>query len=169
MSAEHPPPGHPHSGTRTGTPVRTAAVPVSAVLRLRAEVLRPGLPPERAEFAEDRRPGTVHLAAYAGETGTEVLGCITLFADPLPGDATAHRFRGMATDPAVRGRGYGAALLAAAEAEAAARGAGTLWCNGRTGARGFYERHGYTVLGEEFLIEGVGPHYVFIRRLAPRA
>ncbi|WP_346132286.1 GNAT family N-acetyltransferase [Streptomyces carpaticus] len=163
MSAEPP------ACTPARTPVRTAAVPVSAILALRAEVLRPGLPVASAEFAEDARPGTVHLAAYAGETGTEVLGCITLFADPLPGDGTAHRFRGMATAPAVRGRGYGAALLAAAEAEAAARGARTLWCNGRTGARGFYERHGYTVLGEEFVIEGVGPHHVFTRRLPPRA
>ncbi|MGW8847020.1 GNAT family N-acetyltransferase [Streptomyces xiamenensis] len=148
--------------------IRTAVVPVSEVFRLRRDVLRPGLPAASAEFAEDTLPGTFHLAAYEG-AGTRVLGCVTLFPDPLDGDTTAYRFRGMASDPAARGLGYGAAVLAAAEREAAERGAGLLWCNGRTEARGFYERHGYAVRGEEFVIEGVGPHYVFTRKIPSRA
>lgn len=40
-----------------------------------------------------------------------------------------------------------------------------MWCNGRTVARGFYERHGYEAVGDEFVIEGVGPHHVFLRKL----
>ncbi|EST36322.1 hypothetical protein N566_16465, partial [Streptomycetaceae bacterium MP113-05] len=56
-------------------------------------------------------------------------------------------------------------VLRAGETEATVRGARLMWCNGRTGARGFYERHGYEAVGEEFVIEGVGPHYVFARRL----
>ncbi len=39
------------------------------------------------------------------------------------------------------------------------------WCNGRSVARGFYERHGFEVRGEEFVIEGVGPHFVFTIKL----
>ncbi len=68
----------------------------------------------------------------------------------------------MASDPAVRGRGYGVAVLRAGLDEAAARGAETVWCNGRTSARGFYEHQGFTVVGEEFDIESVGPHHVFV-------
>ncbi|WP_063784428.1 GNAT family N-acetyltransferase [Streptomyces sp. SBT349] len=147
--------------------IRTAVVPQAEILDLRWRVLRPGHPRAAAEFAEDARRDTFHLAAYEGDDPA-VLGCVTLFPDPLPGeDETAHRFRGMASAPAVRGRGYGAALLAAATGEAAARGARVLWCNGRAEALGFYLRQGFTVVGEEFVIEGVGPHRVLARRVGP--
>ncbi|MGK5530584.1 GNAT family N-acetyltransferase [Streptomyces sp. URMC 129] len=142
--------------------IRTAVVPLSAIYELRRAVLRPGLPPESAAFAEDALPGTLHLAAYEGDD-PEVLACVTLFPEPLPGDdRPAHRFRGMASAPAARGRGYGAAVLAGAAREAAARGAALLWCNGRAAARGFYERHGFGIVGGEFDIAGVGPHFVFV-------
>ncbi|KAB8170974.1 GNAT family N-acetyltransferase [Streptomyces sp. 3MP-14] len=152
--------------------IRTSVVDVAEILPLRWSVLRPGLPVESAEFAEDGRPDTVHLAAYGPETAG-VLACITLFPDPFPEPFAAEapgepgrawRFRGMASDPSVRGRGYGAAVLDAASEVAAERGAGLLWCNGRTEARGFYERQKFAVVGEEFMIEGVGPHLVFARR-----
>jgi len=151
-------------------PIRTAVVPVSEVLDLRWEVLRPGLPRESAVFPEDDHPATFHIAAYGDGDGTgeadAVLGCATFFPDPLPGATEpAYRFRGMASAPAVRGRGFGAAVLRAGTAEAAARGARLLWCNGRTVARGFYEHHGFAVRGEEFEIEGVGPHYVFVKNV----
>jgi GNAT superfamily N-acetyltransferase len=145
--------------------IRTSLVPRAEIFALRHRILRPGLPPHSAAFAEDDRPGTFHVAAYDG-AGTEVLGCVTVFPDALPGAAgAAYRFRGMATAERVRGAGFGAAVLDAATAEAAARGAELLWCNGRAEARGFYEGQGYAVVGEEFLIEGVGPHYVLARPL----
>jgi GNAT superfamily N-acetyltransferase len=146
--------------------VRTAIVPLDGILDLRRRVLRPGLPRESARFGEDDDPATFHLAAYA-EDSPAVLACITVFPDPLPGNAApaAYRFRGMASAPEARGQGYGAAVLDAATAEAASRGAELLWCNGRTVARGFYERQGFDVLGEEFTIEGVGPHLVFTRKI----
>ncbi|RKN45715.1 GNAT family N-acetyltransferase [Streptomyces hoynatensis] len=149
-------------------PIRTAVVPLSEIYELRWAVLRPGLPRESAEFAEDGGPHTFHLAAYEGEEPA-VLGCITVFPDPFPAphplSAAAFRFRGMASAPEVRGRGYGAAVLAAATRESAARGARLLWCNGRTEATGFYKSQGFSVVGEEFVIEGVGPHLVFSREI----
>ncbi|WP_414169286.1 GNAT family N-acetyltransferase [Streptoverticillium reticulum] len=141
--------------------IRTALVPVAEIFALRHAVLRPGRPPESAAFPEDADPGTFHVAAYDEEG--EVQACVTFLPGPLPGTGeAAYRFRGMASAPAVRGRGYGVAVLEAGLAEAAARGAGLVWCNGRTVARGFYERHGFTVQGEEFMVEGVGPHLVFV-------
>ncbi|RBM19040.1 GNAT family N-acetyltransferase [Streptomyces sp. PT12] len=148
--------------------IRTEVVPRDAVLDLRWRVLRPGHPRNAAEFAEDAREDTYHLAAFDGE-GAEVLACVSLFPEPLPGDPrVAHRIRGMASAPAVRGRGFGAALLGAAGTEAALRGAELLWCNGRVEAVGFYVRHGFSVVGEEFVIEGVGPHHVMARSLTER-
>ncbi|MFI9200494.1 GNAT family N-acetyltransferase [Streptomyces sp. NPDC053048] len=144
--------------------IRTAPVPVGEIFALRHTVLRPGLPARSAVFPEDDAPGTFHIAAYDEEGA--VRGCVTFLPEPLPeplpgADGPAYRFRGMASDPAVRGLGYGVAVLRAGLAEAAARGAALVWCNGRTSARGFYEHHGFRARGEEFVVEGVGPHFVF--------
>jgi GNAT superfamily N-acetyltransferase len=150
--------------------IRTAVVPAADILGLRHAVLRPGLPREAAVFPEDDLPEAVHIAAYDGDSPT-VLGCGSFFPEPFPHagaggpSGRAFRIRGMASDPDTRGRGYGAAVLTAGEAEARRRGAEVMWCNGRTVARGFYERHGYAVSGEEFVIDGVGPHFVFVRTL----
>lgn len=146
--------------------MRTAVVPVEEIFALRWAVLRTGMPREAAVYPEDSRGDTFHVAAY-GDDGA-VLGCVTFFPDPLPGEAApAYRFRGMGTDPAVRGLGFGAAVLRAGLAEAAAHGAELVWCNGRTSATGFYERLGFTASGDEFTVEPSGPHYVFtIRKLS---
>ncbi|NJP99496.1 GNAT family N-acetyltransferase [Streptomyces zingiberis] len=132
--------------------------------------------------------------AGAGAAGA-VRACVTFFPEPFPpslaaelpaaaaaaaasaaaaagaggaaGQVPAHRFRGMASDPAVRGRGFGRAVLTAGIAEARRRGAALVWCHARTGALGFYAREGFTAAGEEFEIEGVGPHLVLVRPVPP--
>jgi GNAT superfamily N-acetyltransferase len=141
--------------------VRTAVVPVEEIFALRWAVLRTGMPREAAVYPEDSRGSTFHMAAY--DTEGRVRGCATFFPDPLPGEtAPAYRFRGMGTAPEVRGRGFGAAVLEAGLRECADRGAGLVWCNGRTSATGFYERLGFTATGEEFTVEPSGPHYTFV-------
>ncbi|AEW93907.1 MULTISPECIES: GNAT family N-acetyltransferase [Streptomycetaceae] len=143
-----------------GPSARTAVVPVEEIFELRRAVLRPGRPPGSAVFAEDAEPATFHIAAYTPDGA--LAACVTFFPEPLPGEeGPAYRFRGMASAPELRGHGYGAAVLRAGLAEAAARGARIVWCNGRTSARGFYEHHGFAVGGDEFMIEGVGPHFLF--------
>ncbi|WP_327291236.1 GNAT family N-acetyltransferase [Streptomyces sp. NBC_01198] len=142
---------------------RTAVVPVEEIFALRWAVLRTGLPRETAVYPEDARPDVFHIAAY-DEAGA-VKGCATFFPDLLPGEAAlAYRFRGMGSAPEIRGRGFGAAALLAGLRECAARGAGLAWCNGRVAAAGFYERLGFTSVGEEFVIEPSGPHYVFVTK-----
>jgi len=54
----------------------------------------------------------------------------------------------LAVPAAARGQGLGRALMAAAEAEALRRGCKQAWVDTIFGARGFYERLGYTVFGE---------------------
>lgn len=149
------------------TPIDTALVRVPEIFGLRHSVLLPGRPPEAAVFAEDDAPGAFHVAAYDAEGA--VRACVSFCPEPPPGggDAGAYRFRGMASHPDVRGRGYGIAVLDAGLAEAAARGAALAWCNARTEARGFYARHGFETRGEEFVIEGVGPHVVMVIKAGP--
>jgi GNAT superfamily N-acetyltransferase len=143
--------------------MRTAVVPVEEIFALRWAVLRTGLPRETAVYPEDSRGDVFHIAAYDEEGA--VRGCVTFFHDPLPGEtATAYRFRGMGSAPEVRGKGFGAAALKAGLRECASRGAQLVWCNGRVAATGFYEHAGFTAIGEEFVIEPSGPHYVFVTK-----
>lgn len=66
----------------------------------------------------------------------------------------------MATDPARRGAGFGAALLAGCVEHA---GGAELWCNARLEAVDFYRRAGFDVVSEPFDIAGIGPHVVMAR------
>lgn len=143
---------------------------------LRSSVLRPGRPEREVEFPGDDEPTTFHAGALLDDELVAV-GSLYLEARPAdaPGDAarpadhdtgTAWRLRGMATDPAVRRRGAGAAVLAACEEHARAHGATLLWCNARIEAIDFYEANGWRVLGEEFDIPTVGPHFVMEKPLS---
>ena len=164
--------------------VRTEVVGVTVVRPLQHAVLRPGLPPEAAAYAEDDLPDTVHVAAY--DDAGEVVGVGTFFPQPYPGpfgsgdDATGDdglptpveavegwRLRGMASDPGRRGAGFGAAVLARGVVEVRARGGRLLWCNARTSAVPFYERHGLRTVGPEFEVPHIGPHFRMLARLGP--
>lgn len=148
----------------TSAPVRVVAVGADAVRPLRAAVLRPGLPLSESVYPQDADPATLHLAALA-EGG--VVGCATFFPEPLDGEP-GWRLRGMATDPARRCTGVGAALLRAGLVAAAEVGVPLVWCNARTSAVAFYERFGFTVRSEEFLAAHGIPHVVMALDLATR-
>jgi GNAT superfamily N-acetyltransferase len=72
----------------------------------------------------------------------------------------------MATLPEVRGAGFGKALLDACVAAARENGAAILWCNARTSAADFYAKNGWRIVGAEFDIPTVGPHFRMSRALA---
>ena len=92
------------------------------------------------------------------------MGIASLYREARPGGPEGGwRIRGMATEPDVRGEGFGAALVVACVEHVAARGGGELWCNARLGAVGFYRGAGFVVAGEEFDIPGIGTHVVMVR------
>jgi GNAT superfamily N-acetyltransferase len=143
---------------------------------LRMAVLRPGRPEAECEFPGDEHELTFHAGA---ELDGRIVSIASLYLEPRPADApggaargpdhdagTAWRLRGMATEPELRRSGAGAAALAACEQHAREHGATLAWCNARVEAIGFYERLGWHVLGEEFEIPTVGPHFVMERELA---
>jgi GNAT superfamily N-acetyltransferase len=89
-------------------------------------------PADFRDLAVLAHEGTTFVGGLTGETGRGVL-----YVDQFW------------VDPGRRGQGLGGRLLAAAEAEAAARGCRMAWLDTYDfQARPFYERHGYTVFGE---------------------
>jgi predicted GNAT family N-acyltransferase len=137
---------------------RVEFVAASAVHGLRLRVLRPGKPPTSVDHDYDYWPETFHVAAF--DDAGEVVACATFYPEPTPDGRTAWRLRAMASAPEVRGAGYGANALRFGLAEIRARGGALVWCNARSGARWFYERLGFSIVGDEFEIAPIGPHYV---------
>ncbi len=116
-------------------------------------------------YPGDDLPDTVHLGAL-DDAGRLVAIASLYREDRAAGPAGGWRLRGMATDPEVRGVGHGAAVLDASIAHVAGGGGSELWCNARLPALGFYRRSGFEVVGEEFEVEGIGPHVVMVRPVA---
>lgn len=139
--------------------LRVVELDAPATHDLRRRVLRTHLPDTSVDFPEDLLPGTVHLGVV-DESGT-VVAIATLTPEPTPlrPGATALRLRGMAVDPDRQGAGVGALLLDAVVARAKNGGYTTLWANGRDDALGFYERHGWAVVGDGFTSVEL-PHHV---------
>ena len=124
---------------------------------LRRRVLRPHESLE--ELASHEPPGVHAIGAFDGE---ELVAVGFVCPD---GEAGEWRVRGMATAPAYRGRGAGAAILDALLEHARSQGATRVWCNARTPALGLYERAGFERESDEFEIPGIGPHFVMARRV----
>ncbi len=138
--------------------------PADAVRPLRTRILRPEWPAGRL-LMFDQDDAALHVAAHVDGA---VVAVATVYPEPPPEalgipDEAAWQLRGMASEARVRGSGFGAAVLDASVREARTAGAGALWCNARRVAVGFYEAHGWTAVGPEFEVPGVGPHVVMWR------
>lgn len=123
------------------------------------------------------RPGDDHpLSAHFGAFHEGALIAIaTIMPEQEPDGPGLWRIRGVATEPALRGRGYGRRVIEACLAHArahrgacvAVRGQGhareVAWLNGRVPSRAFYERLGFHAVGEPFDTPPSGLHLRFRR------
>jgi GNAT superfamily N-acetyltransferase len=139
-------------------------ITADAARAVRHPILRAGLPPHTAMLPEDDNPRTVHLGAFDGDQPIAVATFFPEACAARPG-VPAYRLRGMATLRVWQGRGLGRALLLAGTRLAEEAGARAMWCHARTTARGFYEKLGFEVEGDEFDVPVSGRHYVMIKDL----
>jgi len=152
---------------------------VDQILPLRHAVLRAGKPFETAKFLHDDEETTLHYG-FIEEGRVKV--CLTLMRSEItrkevllgsdegfgPGDLadggsellSAWQLRGMATESASQGKGFGGVLMQFAVNDAQKVGFSRIfWCNAREVAVPFYERNGWEVISGEFDVPGIGPHY----------
>ncbi|MBN1092436.1 GNAT family N-acetyltransferase [Blastococcus sp. TML/M2B] len=133
--------------------------PEIAALRTRVFVEEQGVPPE---IELDERDATaVHVHARDDAGRVVATGRLLL---PDDGGTTASLGR-MAADASARGRGYGAAVLAELHRQAVLGGMTAIELHAQLTARGFYERAGYTAVGDEYLEAGIA--HVTMRRELP--
>jgi ribosomal protein S18 acetylase RimI-like enzyme len=131
--------------------VRAERIDLAQTRPLRQAILRPFLTQE--EMARFEPSDAV---AFGARDDTGELVAVGLVGPE--GGPGAWRIRGMATAPAARGGGRGAAVLRALVEHAEAHGATRVWCNARVPARGLYERAGLRVVSEEWEEPRIGPH-----------
>jgi GNAT superfamily N-acetyltransferase len=146
--------------------IRVRPITAEETRPLRHAVLRPGQSFEQTVYSRDDHPETLHLGAFEGD---RLVAIASLYREARPHRPTraAWRLRGMATDAERQGRGLATVVLDASVAHVAAAGGGELWCNARVPALGFYQRCGFEVDGDEFEIDGIGPHVVVTRMVEP--
>jgi ribosomal protein S18 acetylase RimI-like enzyme len=148
--------------TEAKTQVVIRAIKPGETILLRRELLRPDRPLSESVFAGDDDEATEHWGIFLNDT---LIAVASLYQEPLPQSPDPHawRLRGMAVSPAFQGQGYGRQLLDRCLQSVADNGGRVLWCNARTSAVGFYQRARFKISGIEFVIPGVGPHYVMLR------
>jgi len=133
---------------------------------LRLEVLRAGMVNQTVHFDGDDDPTTIHLGAFDQDQNN--VGVSTWMQRPFPlaEEHKALQLRGMATAVNVQGQGIGARLLVAGQSHGREIGAHLIWANARDAALNFYNRHGYSTVGEGF-IETVTqlPHHKVVKYL----
>jgi len=143
--------------------VRVAGL--AQVRPLQLAVLRPDgpLPGDRPP-----PPDALHVGAFRGGVA---IGAATVLPERWPGPGAIRepswRLRAMVVAEAARGTGIGRAVLDRSVEVAAAQGAGSLWAEARSSAIGFYQRAGWTAVGDDWTKAGIGPHRYIQLDLAP--
>ena len=129
--------------------------PAVAALRTRVFVEEQGVPVEIEQDAHDAT--AVHALAEDDEGRVVATGRLLV----RDGRAVVGR---MAVDASARGRGHGAAVLAELHRQAAALGLAEVELHAQLTARGFYERVGYTAVGDVYEEAGIA-HVTMRKRL----
>ena len=136
--------------------------------RLRHIVLRPNQTLADCAYPNDDSAGAYHIGGFLNDR-LVVIASVTQEREQrfeTFSSSNQYRLRGMASEPEVRGRGFGSDVLSACLERCWSEGGETFWCNARTSAAEFYQKKGFSTLPEEFEIPGIGPHVVmYINKL----
>ena len=132
---------------------------------LRVRVLRKGTPVTHATYPEDSYDDVVHLAI---RLDGNVVATSTWFSKECPESpgVAAVQLKGMAVDDSLQTTGFGRALIDAGISLARERNAEIVWARARDTAVGFYEKCGFTVVGDGFIDEPTAmPHHIVVRKI----
>ncbi len=150
----------------SNTKLEVIEIQTSETYSLRTAVLRNDTPTSDPRYAEDSKPGTVHLGIF--DQDKNLIGTSTWVVNPWQEDSTAQaiQLRGMAVAKNRQGAGLGAMLLTAGVIHAEKLKAKYIWAKARDSALNFYLRHDFLVVGEGFT-EGITqmPHHLVVRRI----
>ena len=144
--------------------VNIRKVDAEKVRLLRHSELRKGQDFSTTSYLKDYEEGTFHMACIVDD---KTVTCATFYPEKsmkIKSD-NAYRLRGMATDSNFQRKGYASDLMQESFKELKKRDCDMVWCNARLGAVDFYKSVGFTIIGELFDIEAIGPHYYMYKKI----
>lgn len=131
---------------------------------VRHPVLRPGKPIETCHFEGDDLPTTAHYGLYVENLLIAVISAFKV-QNKLFSEENQYQIRGMAVLEEFQKKGFGEELLKHCENEISVAKGELIWFNARETAVGFYKKSGYEILGDQFEIPDVGPHYILFKSI----
>ncbi|WP_370214973.1 GNAT family N-acetyltransferase [Mesoflavibacter profundi] len=131
---------------------------------VRHPVLRTGRPIEDCKLTFDDHQDTFHLGLYFKNKLSGVVSLMKLNNEKFE-EQNQYRLRGMGVLEEFQGYGFGRSLVETAQTIVKQKGAKLLWFDARLIAVGFYKKLGFTIIGDQFEVPKVGPHYVMYKRL----
>ena len=137
-------------------------ISVEETYKIRKEILRNNIPlTEKIDGDFDKT--TLHLGLFIDDT----LVCVATFMqnDSSYFKGLQYRLRGMATLNKYQHKGFGKLILQEAEQLLKQRNVAILWCNARVVALNFYRNCDFEIIGDEFDVHLVGPHFVMFKYL----
>jgi len=146
------------------TDILVESVRLEDIIDIRHQILRQGQSRSSCYYPEDSYKKTIH---YAAKNENEIIGCASIYKESHP-DFTlkqSWRIRGMAVINQYQGQNIGAQLLETCINYAILQKAGIIWCNARINAVKFYKNAGFKIIGDEFEIENIGPHFLMAKNL----
>jgi len=140
------------------------SVRLEEVIELRHQVLRSGQPRSSCYYPEDSFKNTIH---YAALIENQIIGCASVYKESHPDFSLKQswRIRGMAVQEVLRGQNIGTQLLETCINHAIKMKGDVIWCNARNNAVKFYKRSGFKVIGDEFELPNIGPHFLLAKNL----
>lgn len=112
----------------------------------------------------DDLSGTFHVGAFKnGELVS--IGTFLIQKNEKFKEKIQYRLRAMATSPVVRGENFGKKIIDFALEELQNRKVELLWCDAREFALGFYEKMGFTVVGDFYDVPKIGPHKLMYKKI----
>lgn len=122
---------------------------------VRRKVLRKNMPDEPHQFHGDFDPETFHLGYFLNN---EIVGILTVIKN-----GKIAQLRGMAVLEEHQGKNIGRKLVEKVEEMLSEEHFTKIWMNARETAVPFYEKLGYSIEGEIFVIKPIGFHYVMTK------
>jgi len=131
---------------------------------VRHPVLRLGKPIASCYFEGDDLPTTSHFGLYFENQLVAIISSFKV-QNKLFIEENQYQIRGMAVLEEFQKKGFGEALLNYCENEIKINNGELIWFNARESAVGFYKKSGYEILGDQFEIPDVGPHYILFKTI----
>lgn len=146
------------------TKVVIESVRLEDVINIRHQILRKGQPRSSCYYPEDSYKNTIHFAAKIND---KVVACASVYKESHPDFSLRQswRIRGMAVLENLQGQNIGTQLLETCINHAIKMKGDVIWCNARDDAVKFYHHGGFKVIGDEFELPNIGPHFLLAKNL----